>query len=136
VSLHDAGSFSANPANLSNRFFRLMDTGILFDNPIKELENAEKAMSAKLPGRARVCCRRAAAQAITLYCLTHQVNLPAETVLDKIRTFRTYPELAPGIHTTLDHLLLRVNSDFEIPGGIDLLHETRCLVDFLLEKKE
>jgi hypothetical protein len=113
-----------------------MDTGLFFDNAIKELENAEKAKSANLPGRARVCCRRAAVQAITFYCLTHQIPLPAEIALNKLKAFRAHPEPAPGIHTILDHLLLRVNFDFQIPDGIDLLRETRYLVDNLLQKKE
>ena len=93
-----------------------MESGIIFDNVIKEVESAEKARSAKLPGRARVGYRWAAAQAIVFYCLTHQVSPPTGAILDKINTFRAHPEPAPGIHAILDHLLLQFNSDFQRPG--------------------
>jgi hypothetical protein len=105
-----------------------------------ELEQADAARAAGNEGRARVCARRAAGLAARDYLTLHQVS-PYNSTLNQLHGNSAYealqalvgvPDLAPELKKAAVNLIMRVNPEFKIPEGIDLIAEARKLVGGLL----
>jgi len=96
-----------------------------------ELDRAEAARAAGFEGRARVSARRAAGAAIQAYCESHRIALEAFSAYEILQAFHDRPDLSPRVREVIEHLLARVNEDFALPIPVDLLAETRWLVDTL-----
>lgn len=98
-----------------------------------ELAGAEKARSAGFEGRARVSARRAAGIAVRSFLSIHGASLGTASAFDILQFFRDRRETSAEVRQVIDHLLMRVNEDFNLPSQIDLISETRWLIKTLDE---
>lgn len=96
-----------------------------------ELEQARKARENGLEGQARVCARRAAGQAVHEYLQRRGEPISGPSVMDLLASFKERADTPEQMRSVAEHLLLRVSSDYSLPSPIDLLSETRWLVDTL-----
>ena len=92
----------------------------------RELAAARQARGAGKEGRARVCARRAAGIAAREY-LVLQGESSGSSAYDALQHLSRMPEAAPTARRSAGYLTLRVNEDFELPEGVDLIHEARQL---------
>jgi len=99
---------------------------------IRELEAAEQARAQGNEGKARVCARRAGGMAASQYLYRGGIIPPGRGAYDHLRFLQTQPNLSSSIQDAIEHLLLRVNEDFQLPPGIDLIHDARFLIETLL----
>lgn len=99
----------------------------------EELERGAAARAAGLEGRARVCARRAAGAAIRAY-LEERGAGQGLSAHDLLATLADEPGLA-GVpeqaRRSAALLLERVDENYALPPGIDLLVEARSLVEAL-----
>jgi hypothetical protein len=96
-----------------------------------ELAQAEAARSSGLEGRARVSARRAAGMAVRAFLQARGDEVGSASVIDLLQLLRDQPETPDDLRKVLEHLLARVNQDFELPHTVDLISETRWLVQTL-----
>lgn len=96
-----------------------------------ELAQAEAARASGYEGRARVNARRAAGMAVRAFLLARGDVVGSGSAVDLLQTFRDQPDTPDDIRQVLEHLLIRVNQDFELPLSVDLIGETRWLVQSL-----
>jgi len=109
-----------------------MDDAALSAQIDAELERAVWARRGGNEGQARVCARRAAGLALRQYAQLRQLPLPvSRSAYDTLEALRASPALPPGAREVIDHLLLRVDTQFNLPQDIDLLAETHWLVQAL-----
>jgi hypothetical protein len=98
-----------------------------------ELEHGENAQRQGFEGRARVCFRRAAGIALSTFLKGKNIPVP-KNYISVLETAQTIADLPPSIYPLIVHLLLRVNSDFHLPTGIDLASDTRRLINLLQDE--
>jgi len=108
----------------------------VYDDRIKtgfdaEIASADRARAQGLEGRARVSARRAFALLIRAYFTSHQIQMSSNNVYELIAQFRNLPNISTDILQVADHFLTRVNEDFQLPEGIDLIEEARWLYNRL-----
>ena len=96
-----------------------------------ELANGEAARKNGNEGMARVCARRAAGILIREYLAEKHVLIPTNTAYSMIRFLRDTPGISPDIQQVLDHLTTRVDDEHNLPDNVDLIQETRWLVQVL-----
>jgi len=96
-----------------------------------ELSRAMQARASGLEGQARVCARRAAGLAIRSYLEDRGETVLSSSVMDVLEFFRTRSEISPRMRATAEHLLTRVNQNYSLDIPVDLIAETRWLVDTL-----
>lgn len=96
-----------------------------------ELAQAQAARLAGFEGRARVSARRAAGAAIRAYLTAQQVALGPVSAYDLLQIMRERVDTPPDMLQVIEHLLARVNEDFQLPTPVDLIAETRWLVQTL-----
>lgn len=97
-----------------------------------ELEKAGQARSQGKEGQARVCARRAAGIAIREYYSRKGFALQSTSALDLLNQLRVDKHRSQQLTPLIDHLMLRVGKDFELPTGIDLVKEARLFCAKLL----
>ena len=100
-----------------------------------ELDAAWSARRSGLEGRARVCARRAAGVALREYCKSHQIPAPSSAI-DLLRTVDALPGLPERVKGIAVHLLERVDVEFHLSSGVDLLEETRELINLINEMEK
>jgi hypothetical protein len=98
-----------------------------------ELAQAEAARASGFEGRARVTARRAAGMAVRAFLHARGDQVGSASVVDLLQYLRDQPETTGDIRQVLEHLLARVNQDFELPPSVDLIGETRWLVQSLIK---
>lgn len=99
-----------------------------------ELDMAQQARNQGNEGRARVCARRMVGLLLAEFFNRHKVNLTGMNALDYIRYAVNSPLLSENLRATLQHFLIKVDEDFNLPGHIDLLAEALWLKEKLFEK--
>jgi hypothetical protein len=102
-----------------------------YDN---EIEHAISARKAGNEGMARVCARRAIGIILGEY-LTHQgyTNISNSTI-DRLSIFISLPELDKHTQEIAKHFLLKVNPDYKLPEGLDLINDAKWLrLNLMLE---
>jgi hypothetical protein len=96
-----------------------------------ELAHAEAARQDGFEGRARVCARRAAGIAIRAYAEKHQLDLPFSSAYDLLHALEHLPGIPEEARQAARILTERVDTDFNLPAEMDLIAETRRLVNAL-----
>jgi hypothetical protein len=97
----------------------------------KEIETALIARQAGKEGKARVCARRAANIVIKVYL--QQQNIPQSS--NALRNFRILRDNLDNYHPLLsliDHLSSRVDNNFSLPEGVDLIQDALTLKSLLI----
>jgi hypothetical protein len=97
-----------------------------------ELQQAEAARFAGNEGQVRVCARRAAGMAardflnrVDKYPSGSNPNVSSYKAIQALVAF---PALSPELSQAVVHLTMRVNREFQLPPGIDLIDEARKLI--------
>lgn len=96
-----------------------------------ELDRAENARAAGLEGQARVCARRAAGEAIRDFLTRHGKQVLTPSATDLLSWLQAQPEMPAEARRAAGLLLLRVTPEHELPIPVDLLAETRNLIQIL-----
>ncbi|RME08363.1 MAG: hypothetical protein D6803_01405 [Anaerolineae bacterium] len=96
-----------------------------------ELRAAEAARAMGNEGRARVCARRAAGILIGEYLHQQQLPDPGPAAYERIRFAAALPSLPPAARQALEWMLHRVDEEFSLPAGVDLISEARRLRSIL-----
>ena len=97
-----------------------------------ELEHAERARARGNEGQARVCARRAAGIAVAEYFRRRGHPATSGSAIDVLDQLALEPELPAECASILTHLLQKVNTEFKLPSGVDLIAEARLLRQQLL----
>jgi hypothetical protein len=106
------------------------------DNIRQELAIAVRARESGNEGKARVCCRRAAGIAIAEFMQRENIPVPGPSAIERLKFVARSLEMDDQIREIAEHLMLRVNEDFDLPIKVDLIEETRQLIEYLLSDYE
>lgn len=93
----------------------------------REMEAAEVARLRDNKGRSRVCARRAAGIIATVALEQRGVRSTAVSALDQLELLQKSLGKSHAASPLLEHLLLQVDEQFDLPQGIDLLADAREL---------
>lgn len=102
-----------------------------FENAHIEIQQAQIARDGGNEGRARVLARRAAGLAVRDYLLLkYQISLPG-SLFDHLAGQRSRDLLPPQLAESLNRLCLKVNEQFQLPAGVDLIADANAVVSLL-----
>jgi len=107
-----------------------------FENAWTELQNASEARASGLEGRARVCARRAAGLAIKEFLMEKYNSFQSISLFDLIVDQTARDLMPPQLFDSLDRLSLRVNEQFQLPAGVDLISDAKLVITLLEAKLE
>jgi HEPN domain-containing protein len=96
-----------------------------------ELENARSARLAGKEGLARVCARRAAGFAIRAYLSGIGVSTEGLSINDLLKSPIARSQLPENIFTQLDHLVTRVDNNYQLAAEIDLVKDAKEIIELL-----
>jgi hypothetical protein len=101
-----------------------------------ELQHAHEARASGFEGRARVCARRAAGLAIREYLIAKYNSFRSNSLFDLIVDQTARDLLPPQLFDSLDRLSLKVNEQFQLPAGVDLISDAKFVITLLEAKLE
>lgn len=81
---------------------------------------------------ARVCARRAAGVIASEYLRREGISLNDPSAIHTLQTLLGMPGITVNTQLAIQALLLRVNSDHQLPANLDLLEASRELARDLL----
>jgi hypothetical protein len=93
----------------------------------KELDRAQQARGRGNEGQARVCARRAAGIAAAEYFRRRGHTPTSGSAIDVLSQLALEPSLSAESASLLAHLLQKVDTEFKLPAGVDLIAEARLL---------
>ncbi len=96
-----------------------------------EFEKAEQARARGNEGQARVCARRAAGIAAREYLSRGGMRPRTSSAYDVLRLLADDPSVPTNVKEAALRLTLRVDEEFRLPPGIDLLAEARMVCKVL-----
>ena len=97
------------------------------DDVRHELELARKARMAENEGRARVCARRAGGIAAREYLKLRGEPAPSASAYDLLKCLSEVGEAPQRARQAAVLLTMRVDEEFKLPAGVDLIAEARAL---------
>ena len=97
-----------------------------------EITHAETARAAGNEGMARVCARRAVGIIAGEYLPRQGISTPKPSAYDRIKFMLDLDLLPVEVKPTLEHFLLRIDTNHQLPVNADLIAEARWLADRLL----
>lgn len=109
-----------------------MDNPTFDDQFQRELDTAMAARASGNEGRARVCARRAAGFVAGEYFARRGISPIKPSAYDRLRELRNLADIPDDVRVVVDHLLLRVDKDQQLPIPVDLIEEARWLKSRLL----
>lgn len=98
---------------------------------ILELEKAEIARNKGMEGQARVLSRLAAASAIKTFLALKEQPFPTSNAYELIFLFSKTTGIPSGLTEILDHLLMKVDENYNLPEGMDLVADVYQLIKLL-----
>lgn len=101
-----------------------------------ELKNAHAARTVGKEGLARVCARRAAGMAIREYLRGKGINTEIYSLNDLLKSESIRVELPEKTHALLEHLITRVDANYQLDAGIDLIGDAEAIIDLLFYLQE
>jgi len=110
-----------------------MDTQKLWSRVRAEMDAASDSRHSGLEGRARVSARRAAALAIH-GCMLEPDTHPSLNVMAILREFCDQPH-PDNVCASVRHLLMRVDQDYQLPEGIDVIADAETVIAYCFEQK-
>ena len=84
-------------------------------------------------GRARVCARRAVSILIGVYLRYNHLPDPGVNAVDRLKVFVSLEQVPLLYRETAQHFLIKVDKEFNLPPGIDLITDAHELVQILNE---
>ena len=85
-------------------------------------------------GRARVCARRAAGAAVKGFLEEQGLVSGSENILNCLTILKDSYQTPQNVEAALGWLLQRVDQDYQLPEGIDLVQEAKVVLEFLDEQ--
>lgn len=107
-----------------------------FEDAWNELQHAREAHTAGFEGRARVCARRSAGMAIREYLIEKYNIFQSVSLFNLLMDQSARELLPPQLVQSLDRLSLKVNEQFQLPSGVDLVSEAKLVISLLESKLE
>jgi hypothetical protein len=101
-----------------------------------EVQHAEMAHAIGNEGKARVCARRAAGIAIGEYLRFRGIAPPDSSAYNILKFFQSNPDMPSDAKIITGHFLERVDTDFSLPGDIDLIQDARWLAKNLVLRNQ
>jgi hypothetical protein len=98
----------------------------------EELMLAKQSRKEGNEGRARVCARRAAGAAAQGYLLQAGLDNLAGNVLESLQAMKETVLLPERVEKAIDYLLLKVDSDHNLPLDVDLITEAETVIHYLV----
>lgn len=92
-----------------------------------EIARAESARAKSNEGQARVCARRAAGAVVREYFKRMGIPVLKPSAHEMLKLLAEQPHLSPPLKRAADLLILRVDEEFKLPEGVDLIEEARRL---------
>jgi len=127
---HDSTSYQPNFNMIK---YRPMEHSTWRDQFTSEIEHAEAARASGNEGMARVCARRAVGIVIGEYLRVKNISYSKTSAYDRIKYLISQESLAPEERGVLEHFLLRIDIDHNLPVDVDLIGEARWLSEILLD---
>ena len=97
-----------------------------------ELDKAEQARQRGNEGQARVCARRAAGIAAREYLKRLGQKILTQSAYDVLKLIEEDSGVSPDLRACAAHLTLRVDEEFRLPAGVDVVADARRFCDELL----
>jgi HEPN domain-containing protein len=97
-----------------------------------EFEKAEQARARGNEGQARVCARRAAGIAAREYLSRRGERPRTSSAYDLLKRIAADPAVPANLKDSASRLTLRVDEQFRLPPGVDLLAVARAFCAALL----
>lgn len=98
----------------------------------EELALAEQDRRAGKEGRARVRARRAAGHIVGEYLRRRGLPDPGPNALDRLRFLQGMAGLPAEVYVLIAHLTMKVDVNYRLPDGVDLLADAQRLAEVLL----
>lgn len=98
----------------------------------KEIDRANDVRAKDNEGQARVCARRAAGVVLREYFSRRNIATPSPSAYDLLKILLEMNDLPTDIRQSAEYLTLRVDGDFKLPEGVDLIKEAQLLCEQLL----
>lgn len=96
-----------------------------------ELEQARRARAEGNEGRARVCARRAAGAVALDFLRRRGVRLRTASAYEALQVLEQVPGLDPSLREAVFWLTQRVDEQFRLPPGVDLIALAERLIEGL-----
>ena len=107
----------------------------LFKSIWFEIDQAKASRAAGMEGRARVHARRALASAFLTYSGSIEMLEGRRNVLSVISKFAESDLLSGESKRNISHFLTPVNTNYELPEGIDLIEEAISIIQELQDRR-
>ena len=98
----------------------------------QEINRANEVRARDNEGQARVCARRAAGVALREYFRQRGIKAASPSAYDLLKLLLTLDDLPADVRQSAGYLTLRVDEEFKLPAGIDLIQEAQTLCERLL----
>lgn len=102
---------------------------------LQEIHRAQTARDSGNEGMARVCARRAVGIIIGEYMRRRGLNHQGSSAYQRLKQCQSITDLNPRIRHMLEHFIVPVDHDHQLPIPADLLAEAKWLAQELLEKE-
>ena len=99
-----------------------------------ELNMAKSARRDGNEGRARVCARRAAGHVAGEYLQRQGIVLSTESAIERLRYLESYPVLKPEEVDIVQHFLIHITPEHELPIEANLIEDVHLLAHQLLDE--
>ncbi len=107
-----------------------MDSWLEYFN--SELDSAKKARLNGNEGRARVCARRAAGAAAGEYLKRLGIQIQNQNAYHNIKLLEDNSGISFEMREILNHFVIRVDINYQLPNTVDLIRDALWLRDNLL----
>lgn len=94
----------------------------------KELDAAETARLSGLPGKSRVCARRAAGVAARTYCSLKGIQYKDPNAIQVLELLFLRDDIPAPTKLRIQKLIEQVDTNYSLPDGYDLEIEAAALV--------
>ena len=98
----------------------------------QEISRANDSRARGNEGQARVCARRAAGVIVREYFSRRGIRVLSPSAYDLLNSLVEMDDLPEDVHQSAGFLTLRVDEEFKLPPGIDLVQEAYTLCERLL----
>lgn len=98
----------------------------------QEINRANDVRAKDNEGQARVCARRAAGIVLREYFARRNIQAASPSAYDLLKLLLEMDDIPADVRQSAEYLTLRVNEEFKLPVGIDLVKEAQLLCERLL----
>ena len=98
-----------------------------------EIQMAHLARQKGNEGMARVCARRAAGIVVGVYLSSEGLPLPGPSAVERLKYLALQPVCSPDMQLIIDHLLIKVTPEHQLPIEADLIADAQRLRQMLIQ---